>query len=424
MTTPSLSSPLSALVQAVAAEVEQGPRRSVKLQIPEPGEPLAHTHEVIDLIGSVDSLQVLKPTSPKLLNAIDGLMQSAPVDRRLYLDAEDKEIEHPMWRAAMVVRLFILDYLREAAPAGPLWNEAVFDRLAGTLTASLEGGETIIDWYVPVYGLTGNVAGSNRIGMVEMKVPDAPVLLRMAEPYVAQARRLGPFDITPKYILHHQLAVPFNLEPWPPLTLPATVAVTALRLAAGGYAHIREIVLLPEPGTAQPRPSSAVYFASVSQEAGLTPTVAEQNTVEIAAELAKKLELVWNEFDLPLNRYASTATRKEAHDRLIDSVIALESLLGSDSQVEAGFRLSTRGGWLLGSSPESRREVAKQLRDLYGVRSKVVHGDPDALRKLDPHLAHHATEAVDLVRLILLKVADKPFTRKDWDKHVRDVLFN
>jgi len=124
MTTPSLSSPLSALVQAVAAEVEQGPRRSVKLQIPEPGEPLAHTHEVIDLIGSVDSLQVLKPTSPKLLNAIDGLMQSAPVDRRLYLDAEDKEIEHPMWRAAMVVRLFILDYLREAAPAGPLWNEA------------------------------------------------------------------------------------------------------------------------------------------------------------------------------------------------------------------------------------------------------------------------------------------------------------
>ena len=54
--------------------------------------------------------------------------------------------------------------------------------------------------------------------------------------------------------------------------------------------------------------------------------------------------------------------------------IALESLLlGSRSEAEIGYRLRLRCAHLLGLSADGKKRIMKQVSDLYGIRSKIVH---------------------------------------------------
>lgn len=63
---------------------------------------------------------------------------------------------------------------------------------------------------------------------------------------------------------------------------------------------------------------------------------------------------------------------------------ALEALLAKlRSDVPITYRLKTRVSHLLGSNLSSRREVAKTISDLYGVRSAIVHGGRYEVRAED-----------------------------------------
>jgi hypothetical protein len=64
----------------------------------------------------------------------------------------------------------------------------------------------------------------------------------------------------------------------------------------------------------------------------------------------------------------------KTHRAFLLHAIALESaVLGRQTQSEIGYQLSARVAHLLGVDLDSRRNIAKTVNKLYGLRSKIVH---------------------------------------------------
>ncbi len=77
---------------------------------------------------------------------------------------------------------------------------------------------------------------------------------------------------------------------------------------------------------------------------------------------------------IPLDRLGRAGREHDFADRAIDLGIALESLLlGDNDSGELSFRLSLRGGWLIGNNDTERLEIQKVLKKLYELRSRAVH---------------------------------------------------
>ena len=63
----------------------------------------------------------------------------------------------------------------------------------------------------------------------------------------------------------------------------------------------------------------------------------------------------------------------ERLDRILDYAIALEILYRLDG-TELTYKLGTRAAWLLGKTPEERREIFDKIAKFYGIRSAIMHG--------------------------------------------------
>lgn len=74
-------------------------------------------------------------------------------------------------------------------------------------------------------------------------------------------------------------------------------------------------------------------------------------------------------------RLSRARTHRDPVDAHLDFGIVAESLLthSEKEQGEIRFRLSTRAGWLLGSSPADRAQVARRMKRLYDLRSTAAH---------------------------------------------------
>lgn len=120
-------------------------------------------------------------------------------------------------------------------------------------------------------------------------------------------------------------------------------------------------------------------------------------------------------------RLARSRVRSDPDDRIVDLCIGLEALLGSGFS-ETVHRLSMRAAALLvqlwgGSSAE----IYKATRDLYALRSRIVHGDPkpydEQLLQLGNdqiHVSRFATEA--LATLLRSLIADEQFEPRRVDQ--------
>ena len=73
---------------------------------------------------------------------------------------------------------------------------------------------------------------------------------------------------------------------------------------------------------------------------------------------------------MALYRYASESSR---YGDAVELMIVLETLLVPEEEGIA-FRLAQRVANLLGSDADARKELFRQIRDFYAVRSKIVHG--------------------------------------------------
>jgi Apea-like HEPN len=72
--------------------------------------------------------------------------------------------------------------------------------------------------------------------------------------------------------------------------------------------------------------------------------------------------------------------RRDAYDRLIDAVIAWESLFGGHP--DTTLRISASLARLLHSSAEERQAAQVEYKKIYGARSDIVHSNHNSLKKL------------------------------------------
>lgn len=82
--------------------------------------------------------------------------------------------------------------------------------------------------------------------------------------------------------------------------------------------------------------------------------------------------------DLALHRFAAGIARQNDADAVLDFVIALEALLlPYDPDARHGdlsYRFRVHGAMFIAEATDQRREVFRQLRNLYEMRSRLVHG--------------------------------------------------
>jgi hypothetical protein len=92
-----------------------------------------------------------------------------------------------------------------------------------------------------------------------------------------------------------------------------------------------------------------------------------------------------------------------AEDMLIDAMIALESLFTMTQ--ELGFRLGAAVAHLLGTDAGDRHDLYRQVKGLYGLRSKIVHGSavPDLLDEPEQ----------DAIRLVVRVMETLLFDRRE-----------
>ena len=114
---------------------------------------------------------------------------------------------------------------------------------------------------------------------------------------------------------------------------------------------------------------------------------------------------------LPLGRFHDYYSRTSEVDELVDLVIALEALFGGGGQ-EVGYSLAVRCSCFLETEVEERKILFNRLKDIYAVRSSLVHGRstlPKKWRKLrgqdyETALAVMVDDAEEYVRRAIRKI--------------------
>jgi hypothetical protein len=104
------------------------------------------------------------------------------------------------------------------------------------------------------------------------------------------------------------------------------------------------------------------------------PLMSEQRA-ELAEWTSRVAQSYHSSIAVAVRRTLSAVSEREAEDALIDAVIAWENLFGKGSNVEMVFRITTAVSRLLKKDPAERRDLQKELSKIYGLRSKVAHGD-------------------------------------------------
>lgn len=101
---------------------------------------------------------------------------------------------------------------------------------------------------------------------------------------------------------------------------------------------------------------------------------------------------------------AATADRITNEDVLIDSVMAWENLVGTDG--ESTFRVTAALSRLLEANPATRRHRHQELKTVYSLRSRVVHGEPTTASAV----REGASKALDVAKEAVAAI----FTRQPW----------
>jgi hypothetical protein len=119
------------------------------------------------------------------------------------------------------------------------------------------------------------------------------------------------------------------------------------------------------------------------------------------------------------DRFVRFLRTEVTRDALVDLCICLESLI--DAEAEIAFRFSVCLAKVCGF--ENPAEVGALLKDLYDLRSKVVHGsDPTkAHKKIEPNIAKLRLTARTILTSYVLYLSQH--SKDDWQAHLRKSLF-
>ncbi len=177
----------------------------------------------------------------------------------------------------------------------------------------------------------------------------------------------------------------------------AGAEIEEARRLDGAFARLALTLFLAVEG---PQPAGAVQGFTIFDapfEAGFTlswsPTLHVRPTrldADALAAVPAWAERVQRHHHRSIDVAASRAIRAltergDPADALVDAMIALENLFGSgQAQGEVTFRVATATACLLETEASARRGLRRAVLDLYGERSRIVHGNPpsDEVAKL------------------------------------------
>jgi hypothetical protein len=148
------------------------------------------------------------------------------------------------------------------------------------------------------------------------------------------------------------LAATLSISYDPPIAVNPTWTATFSPIIPGAWTTWREIskhTMAPLRAITRDEVEAWKYWISTISAVGL-------GGVDIAARRIQ----------------AAIAERDNQVDRFVDSVVAWENLFGGDGEMT--LRISSSLAWLLGDDAKHRLELQKKIKDLYTLRSKVVHG--------------------------------------------------
>jgi hypothetical protein len=109
---------------------------------------------------------------------------------------------------------------------------------------------------------------------------------------------------------------------------------------------------------------------------------------------AKQLKI-----ELGLRRFSEATTRADPTDRLVDLVIALESMFSEDPD-SVSYKVSRRASAMVAPLGLAAATVYRFVKTAYTSRSKIVHGDVPKHRNLAGQMCTAAEQATELDRLV------------------------
>jgi hypothetical protein len=137
----------------------------------------------------------------------------------------------------------------------------------------------------------------------------------------------------------------------------------------------------------------------------------------------------WKQLGVSLTRFSDAACRPLAEDAILDLAIAAESLFGGRVQGEATYKVSLHAALLLGDETWPKSEVRKFFKEVYSVRSSIVHGSQHlGARSREPRSQKERfrERLSDVMRAALIKAITElernGNTALDWNKRLDTLL--
>lgn len=319
---------------------------------------------------------------------------------------------------------------QEETQNGLVWNAEVFDRVYYRLEEFLCQDSYVSHFVSPLYSFSCHSGTS-----VEL---ETGVYIRKADDFFSSILRNQPLTIehpldTESWVIDVAIKQPKSVERdsedryTTKAKMKLRIILQSLRLLHRGKVFVGPLCFLTFPKfggfkrnvgvlmetdlTTLPSAYSG-YFTLGSYE--LTESEVEELKTTYGL-ISKETNRYPDSFALALGRFNDYFGRVNELDGLLDLVIALEALFAGDSQ-EIGYSLALRCSYYLEPDTEKRKAIFTRLRDIYDIRSYIVHGRaslPKKWRRLhgedyDIAIASVVDDAEGYVRQAIRKIiADK-----------------
>ena len=127
-------------------------------------------------------------------------------------------------------------------------------------------------------------------------------------------------------------------------------------------------------GLARSSPHPTPHFFGLSYKLNKT----EENELKGFWKFIKEVKIgdIDKNINLAIRRFNSAYEKKNDEDRMIDFVIALESLFSKKGErnIPLRFKLGLRTSLLLGKNTQEREIIKQEIQEIYDARSSMVHG--------------------------------------------------
>ena len=310
---------------------------------------------------------------------------------------------------------------------GPIWNIKKFNKLYNNFESSIFDKKITIHLWVPLYNIEVNSKSSiikidKHCSLLE---PDMVQKINIHS-NLNYKNYIMPNNLAilrERYYLKYILKVDFgnNIEFDTQKLLD--LYIFAIQLGCGGQCKYNKVIIAYTKG--EPRKyfikvpavfNNKLDYYNIDNEKSM---ISKKNANKIK-KYKKGLDELYNEYSIPIERYLSAIYRGELNDKLIDAVIALESLLLPNIKDELKYRFSLRGGWILGKNQKDKIELFSFFKKIYDLRSDIVHGN----KKSNSIKETEVGEAINKIHYIFKKILNKSYNYESWKKFIEKLECN